>query len=789
MVRFRLLGAVEVHDDTGVRPIGSAKGRLLLAALLMRANRTVSLDLLRTALWEDSPPVTADASLTNHVARLRRVLDPTGADRDRLVAVPNGYRLRVAPDELDVLAFDVHLTAARQAHRCGEWKVVAEETTHALALWLGPPLADLPRFAEAPEQAQRVEQLTQARLEMLEWRFDGALATGRHHGLTAELTALAADHPLREVFHRQLIVALHRADRQAEALAVFQRLRRTLVDELGIEPGSAVREAHQEVLTGRSWCETPVKVDRSCQLPADVSHFVGRDEEASVVRALVRASDGASRGMDGARLVVLSGMGGIGKTALAVHVAHQVGDDFPDGQLYADLRGLETTGAREPHDLLARFLVDLGVPADAIPAHIDDRSARFRAVLTERRVLLVLDNARDAGQVRPLLPGGGASAAVITSRQVLADLPSAYHLRLPPLDVEPQRTLLAALCGSRRVDGEPAAAAAVLAACGGLPLALRIVGARMVSRPAWPLVAMAERLAHGRLAALAVGDLAVRATFAMSYRAMRESDRVTDRDAADAFCLLGLWPGHTLTTDSASALLDLPAVDAGELLETLVDAHLLQSPRSGRYAFHDLLGEYAATCAAEDLTSEARTVAVVRLLVWYAAATAAASLVMGRETRPPEALEGPPTARLPDLANSEQALAWCVRELPAIKHAITEAGAHHRSDLALRLAMGLFGYTRIYWAPAEWDQCLLEAITVAQSQHLTSDRRDLCVANLRAALALVEESGDTATQAMLLGNLSALHVRMGMEEDARQYAARSQELTRRGAALPVDLPS
>lgn len=511
VVKFGLLGSLVVHDGTEPRPVTGPKVRILLAALLLDAGRTVPRDTLKAALWGDSVPASADASLANHLTRLRRVLadsDGTavtgraapadGGTEGRLRTVAPGYRLHVREGELDADVFETRIRAARQAHEREEWEAVLRETAAAMSLWRGTPLADLAPFSETEGPALRVHQLLEARLQALEWSCDAELHLGRHHDLIPQLTTLAAEQPLREGFHQRLMLALHRSGRQAEAFSVFHRLRRNLVDQLGTEPGAAVQQAHQEVLAGAPAPRPrprprprPEPARPPFQLPCEGEAFTGREPEAAALRSLLTA-DAPSRP------VVISGMGGVGKTALAVHVAHRVREAYPDGALFADLRGYCVGGARTAHELLARFLSDLGVRHDSLPDDTDDRALLFRTALAERRVLLVLDNARNAAHVAALLPAGGPSAALITSRQLLADLPGAVKVPLAPLAESDQHALLARLCGEERVRREPEALADIMTACGGLPLALHIVGGRLASRPAWPLALLAKRLTPTR---------------------------------------------------------------------------------------------------------------------------------------------------------------------------------------------------------------------------------------------------------------------------------------------------
>ncbi|MFI9584366.1 AfsR/SARP family transcriptional regulator [Streptomyces sp. NPDC052236] len=850
---FGLLGPLTVHDGAAERPISGAKLRALLAALLLQPNRMVPLDTVEAVLWGEHPPATASASLHNHVARLRRLLTEEG--RSRLRAVPGGYLLAVGKGELDSELFADRLDSARAGRLRGDWAMVGRETARALELWRGAPLADLPDLTLAGAEVRpQIQQLLEARIQALEWRFDAELHLGRHRGLAPELARLAEEHPLREAFHRQLMMVLHRTDRQAEALAVFHRLRRTLIDELGIEPGPAIQETHQDILTAHQGV-AQASPDRSApepgptesaptesaptesaptesaptepgptepgsstagsstagssesaaaetasgpprpipaQLPADTAEFTGRQGAIEELIAMLRPDPALSA----PRLVVISGMGGIGKTALAVHAAHRLRTAFPDGQLYADLRGFGAGDARKPHELLARFLTDLGAREEPLPEHTDDRAAQFRSVLHGRRVLLLLDNARNAAQIAPLLPGGGGCAVVVTSRSTLADVPDAGRVLLGPLDMEGQRRLLTALCGSRRVRADPDATAAILAACGGLPLALRIAGARLATRPAWPLTTLAQRLdsSRGRLRALSAGGVAVQDTFAMSYVAMRDSPLPLEAEQARAFRMLGLWSGPVLAAEPAAALLGQPVNRTRDLLEALVDANLLQTPRPGQYTFHDLLAEYAVERAHEEEPRETRKAARLRLLAWYTAAVAKANAVLAPESPPLPPLDTDIAAPLPEFADEEQALHWCARELPALTEAIRLAAGYARPDLAWRMAAGLFGYAQTFWWTREWERCLKAALRCVEKHedllgqgwlhsrlgvaHGLAHRSDLCLEHLQTALPYFEKAGDAAGQASLCTNMSVVYRQLGQFGQALAFGERALELHR-----------
>ncbi|MFE2554924.1 BTAD domain-containing putative transcriptional regulator [Streptomyces sp. NPDC059352] len=816
VVKFGLLGPLVVHDGTEPRPVTGPKVRILLAALLLDAGRTVPRDTLKAALWGDSVPASADASLANHLTRLRRVLAESdgitvtgraapadGGTGGRLRTVAPGYRLHVREGELDADVFETRIRAARRAHEREEWEAVPRETAAAMSLWRGTPLADLAPFSETEGPALRVHQLLEARLQALEWSCDAELHLGRHHDLIPQLTTLAAEHPLREGFHQRLMLALYRSGRQAEAFSVFHRLRRNLVDQLGTEPGAAVQQAHQEVLAGAPAPRPrprprprPEPARPPFQLPCEGEAFTGREPEAAALRSLLTADAPF-------RPVVVSGMGGVGKTALAVHVAHRVREAYPDGALFADLRGYCVGGARTAHELLARFLSDLGVHHDSLPDDTDDRALLFRTALAERRVLLVLDNARNAAHVAALLPAGGPSAALITSRQLLADLPGAVKVPLAPLAESDQHALLARLCGEERVRREPEALADIMTACGGLPLALHIVGGRLASRPAWPLALLAKRLTphQGRLETLAMGTVDVQRTFAMSYVAMRDSDEPLEREAARAFRLLGrLWAGHPVTPQATAALLDVTEVRAAALLDVLADAHLLLDPEPDRYAFHDLLGEYAAQRGEEEETPEDRRAAVLRILSWYVEAVGAASLAATGETQSPPPLDaegrggGLTPVSLPEFADDDEAIRWSARELPAVQDAITLAGELGRSDMAWRLAVGLFGYAATHWWTGEWDACLEQAMEIARARddrlgqawlhrrmavaHGMAFRNDACLEHLGTALEFFTRRGDLAARASILGNLAAVYLQMEDADQALVHAELSRDLYR-----------
>jgi len=577
-VEFGVLGPLEVRLDGELIPLPSGRARVLLASLLLRANEVVSVDELVDRLWDGAPPTPVRAKATLHmvVTRLRQAL----GDANRVRTAIDGYLVEVAPGLLDLDLFRSLVSAG--------------QFSEALDLWRGSPLSNVKSDALHRDD---VPLLLDERLDLLERRIDADIAAGDLVGLVVELRALIKRHPLRERFWAQLMVALHRTDQQAEALAVFREVRALLVDELGVEPGSALREAHSAILAGDPDSEAvrpaPWKVLR--QLPPDTADFVGREDFHDEVGVLL-APDPTGTAVP---IVAISGPPGAGKSALTISIAHRLRHRFPDGQLFVRLDGAGRS-PRDPAEVLAELLTAVGVSASAIPDSLEGRAAAFRSQVADRTVLLVLDDAAGTDQVRPLLPGTPGAAVLITSRRQLPGLAGARGLRLKPFEARDAIDLLSRIIGARRVDGESAAAAAIVRACGGLPLALRIVGARLAARSSIPLAIFAARLAdeRRRLDELAIGDLETRASLALSYESLPES-------VATAFRRLGLLGATDFASWVVTALTD--GGDGERLVEQLVEASLLDETGQDetgepRYRLHDLLAVYAGELADADGT-------------------------------------------------------------------------------------------------------------------------------------------------------------------------------------------
>ncbi|EFL19463.1 predicted protein [Streptomyces sp. C] len=795
MVKFGLLGNLTLCLNGQQRQIPGSKAGVLLASLLLRPNLPLSVDHLMTAVWGDHPPRTALASLHNHFARLRSALGP---ERDRLRATRGSYVLEIEAGELDAEVFGTRLKRAQEAHWKGDWETLGEESTSALALWRGRPLPEFPSLHGTPE----IDHLVELHLQAVELRFESHLRTRRNHTITAELARYAAEHPLREPFHRQLMAALHQADRTADAITAYHSLRRNLADELGIDPAPSTQQLLSELLspgtssaglapvatTSREPLHPAIDNDVTTpgsgpagrapfQIPRDTADFTGRTVELTALRE--RLLTAAAEGLP--PVVVITGMGGVGKTTLALRAAHSTRAAFPDGQLYADLRGFGSGTPRTAHDLLARFLADLGVSAGALPEDTDDRAALYRAALAERRVLVLLDNVRDAEQVAPLLMGSGAGAVVVTSRHALAGLAGATYITLQPLGAAEQQQLLAAICGPGRLSAEESATERILTACAGLPLALRIVGARLAhhGRNVGAIADRLQEVGH-RLATLTLDHLDVREVFLMSYQALGGSHRQAERDAAAAFRRLGLWPSHPFSVEAASALLDQPVEQVLDLLDILAGAHLLQNPTPGRYRFHDLLAEFAAERAEQEESPQEREAALLRMVTWYRAATRQADLATKARVAADEA---PATrAPLPQFPDEDAALLWITAEMPAIQHAVRTASASEQPELSWGLADSLWGWTHAYWwAGAEWEQPVSDALATAvrvgslrgqaQMQRFlgtaygAAHRNEASLLHLAAATALYRQLGDTEQQSQSLSNYAQACAQAGRMDE------------------------
>ncbi|MGH8792764.1 MAG: BTAD domain-containing putative transcriptional regulator [Stackebrandtia sp.] len=614
-VEFGILGPLEVlRDGESVRLPGRVQPRLL-AVLLTEAGRVVPLGRIVEAIWDADPPNTARRQVQNNAALLRKLLggfvEPVG----------EGYRILLDDDQLDSRRFEATVRAARERSEAGDREAALDALREGLSLWRGPALAGLSgRLIESGAQ-----RLDEAKLAAIEERVDLELRLGREEQVAAEVRGLTLQHPFRERLAGQLMLALYRAGHGGEALEAYEAVRSRLAEELGVDPGQRLRDLHSAILREDSALDaTALRPDQwapgagggpamptPAQLPADTAAFAGRDDQLAKLDELLDAGEGA------AVLSTVTGIGGVGKTALAVHWAHQRRGRFPDGQLHVNLRGFDRGEPVSPQEALNGFLRALGQSGDSIPSDIDEAAALYRSLLADKHMLVLLDNARDVAQVRPLMPASPGTFALVTSRDRLAGLTAlddARPLRLDTLDQSDCLELLANLLGVQRVRAEAEAAQRLAEVCGRLPLAIRIAAANLAAQPHVEFADfIAELEGADRLKLLTVDgdpDAAVAATFDHSHRALHA-------EAQDLFMRLGLIPGHDFTPALAAAVVDRPDSENKLLLDRLENAHLLEQHQPGRYRFHDLLKEYAKQRADVVLNDADRAAVRDRVVEWY----------------------------------------------------------------------------------------------------------------------------------------------------------------------------
>ena len=603
-LRFTLFGPLTVTRDGQPIGIPQTKHRVVLAALLLRADRLVTVEDLTVHLWDDAPPVTARKTLQGYVARLRKKLG-----HEVLVSHPAGYRIMIRPEQLDLGRFESLVAEADRTDDAGRR---AQLLRSALDTASAPPLADLPqecfRHGERAELAERL-------VHTVERWADAEMALGRYGEVLPRLRAMTAAHPFRETLWSRRMLALCGAGCQADALSAYQQVRRVLRDELGVEPSEELRRLHQRILSGdvpEARQPGSAVLAAPSTLPPAVAEFARPDVEGDVARALLL---GTREGRPGPSIVALHGAVGTGKTTLAVRVAHEVADRFPDGQLFAELR--DGRAPRSPDQVLGALLRVLSVQPDDIPAGLPERVALYRSLLAGKRVLVVLDDAESETQVRPLLPPSAHSAALVTGIAPPAALDGAQHLLVDALTAGQSLDILGRMIGHERVRAEPEAAGELVDLCCRLPLAVRIAGAKLLARPHWRLAQLAARLdSPRRLDELTAGDLSVRDSLGIGYEGL-------GGPARRAFRLLSLLRTSSFPVEVAAAALDVTDGKAEELLDEIVHRQLLGTglSRRGRlrYTYDDLVRAYAQELAALTDPAPERTRTVHRALAaWYA---------------------------------------------------------------------------------------------------------------------------------------------------------------------------
>ena len=767
---FGLLGPLSVRDGARQVAVSAPRQRVLLAALLLDADRVVSVDSLAETLWDGRPPAGARSALHSAIQRLRSTLGPSSSTV--IATRPPGYLIQLGDGELDVRQFDVLTARGRAAAQAGAWARAADLLREALGLWRGEALADVP---SALLREREVPHLEDQWLQALGSRIDADLQLGRHGEVVAELRQLVAAHPLAEHFHAQLMLGLYRSGRQADALAAYAGVRRLLARELGVDPGPELQALHQRILVadpgllladglppgpapvatgpapaaGSSGAPAQASAGEPLlprQLPAAVRHFAGR---ADALKALAELAAEAGAG----RAVVISaihGTAGVGKTTLAVHFAHQVAGNFPDGQLYVNLRGFDPAGPPMPTGEAIRLLLaGLAVPAAQIPGGLEAQVGLYRSLLAGRRLLVLLDNARDADQVRPLLPASPGCLVIVTSRRQLTSLAAAEDAYLVALDVLTDAEALELLTrrlGPGRLAGGPGPAQELIGLCARLPLALSIAAARAASQPTLPLASLVADLrdAGGRLDALDVGSPAtnIRAVFSWSYRQL-------DATAARVFRLLGLHPGPDIGAAAAASMAALPPRQARAALAELTRANLLAEQAPGRFTCHDLLRAYAAERAQADDSDADRRSAIHRMLDHYLQTAYSAATLLhfwGVPATPPRPQPG---VEPEQLATAADAVAWFEAERPVLMPATARALEAGFDTHAWQIPWAMARFLDMRGYAADW-------VTAEQT-----------------ALAAAQRLGDRAAEAGAYLRLGSARSVVGADQDAHAEMERA----------------
>lgn len=675
---FGVLGSLQVSADGVPVRLGGPKPRAVLATLLLQPGGFVSLDLLTEVLWPGGAPRSAVANVRTYVRTLRQTLSAAGVATDGLRTEPSGYALDVGPGDVDMLLFEERLDRARAERDRGDDAAALRGYESALGLWRGGVLQDVPSSVVWDPAITRIEGLRSVAVdECLEVR----LRLGDYASLVADLRSRLAEDPLREDLWRMVVHALHDSGRTTEARSAYAEAERIIAAELGIEPSEPLRAVGEEVngYAGRRRTAAPASV---CQLPMDVPDFTGRAEEIAVLERLLSAAGRQPV------VAVVSGPPGCGKSTMAVHVAHRVRDAFPDGQLFVDLGGTSDQ-PRDPADVLAEMLRGLGVIDSTIPGELGERAALLRSRLAQRRFLIVLDDAAGGAQVRPLLPGTGGSAVLVSSRRRMPGLP-AYHSPLGVMEREDARALFGAIVGTERLRPEEADVDRVLAGCGSLPLAVRIAGARLANRPGWTVGTLADFLhdERGRLDQLRTGEMEVRAGAELSYRHLPEP-------AARVFRAFGQLGDDAVAGWTVEVAMG-QAEEAAGALETLLDEHLVEVVGTDglglqRYRMHDLLRCYARELAGIDGT-EVRVRRQLRVIDALTAIARSANSAMPTRflgvlgepaplTGPASALTGTVSARPVEWFESERRLL-----VAAVDSAVRLGEVSRAADLAIELA-------------------------------------------------------------------------------------------------------
>jgi DNA-binding SARP family transcriptional activator/tetratricopeptide (TPR) repeat protein len=802
VLRVGVLGPVTAWYGDQELSVGQPRQQAVLGILAMRANRVISRGELVDAVWGQDPPASAEGGIYTYVAGLRRIIEPNRSLRGPgrvLVSSGAGYVLHLVPGQPDAVAFEQHVARARQLRKGDDPSGAVTALNDALALWRGIAFAGVPGpFAETERT-----RLSELRSAAAEERADVLLTLGRHEEVVPDLTAMVVDHPLRERMRGLLMVALYRCGRHAEALRVFAEGQHVLAEELGIDPGGELSRIHQQILTadaaldpdpasghghGHGGGGTVIPVP--AQLPLEAPGFSGRHEELAMLHANTlhaNTEKAETDSVESVPIVVISGTAGIGKTALAVRFGHQVAKRFPGGQLYAHLRGLDPAATPvPPGEVLRFFLHSLGVLPHRIPAETQERAALFRSLLDGQQVLIVLDNARNVAQVRPLLPGSPGCLVVVTSRNEMTGMVAAEGAMPLTLDVLGHAEafeMLARRLGHGRAAAEREATDEIIEACARLPLALSIAVGRAVGRPRRPLAELAAELrdARGRLDALEADDAAtdVRAVLSWSYDQLSPA-------AARMFRLLGVHPGPDIALSAAASLAAVTRAEAGVALRELTRTNMVAEYLPARFAFHDLLRAYAADQAERCDSEPERRAALHRTLDHYLHTAMTASVRFSPHRSPLRLSEPAPGVLPAEVSAKEQAMTWFDAEAPVLIALIGQAYAEGFDEHAWQLPWTLSPFFsrrgRLQEYVASQEVALAAArrlddqLAQAHAHHLLGQAQawledyESAEPNGRQSLDMFRDLGDRAGEAAVLNGLSVMLERQGRYPEALALA-------------------
>jgi DNA-binding SARP family transcriptional activator/tetratricopeptide (TPR) repeat protein len=802
-VDFFVLGLLEAVFDGRLVKLGGVREQTILAMLLLEPARTAGMARLVESLYGDSPPPTARSQVQICVSALRRLFTAHGL-QGLISTQSQRYTLQVPYEQIDAYRFQRLLEQARQARDTGRRNEAIRHYRAGLALWRGPALEGIDSRLVQSMAGRLAEDRVTGNEECIEQE----LALGRHHRLVGELTALTAEHPLRERLRGQLMVSLYRSGRRAEALEVFENTKKVMLDELGLEPNASLQQLERQILRRDPALEprqtatmTPAArvPGAPMMLPTDVADFTGREGEVETIRELLLlGTGGTTRAVP---IIVLVGNPGIGKTTIAVHVSHSVAAQFPDGRLFADLHG-GVSQPVGPMQVLERFLRVMGVPGDALPATLDERAETYRALLCAGRTLVLLDDVHSENEVLPMLPGSSDSAVIVTSRSRLAGLPGAIHVSLGTFKLEQSVELLAKIIGAERAAAEPAAVEELATLCGRLPLALRIAGVRLAARPHWTIGQLVDRLRDEtrRLDELKHGEMGIRASISLTYETVGE-------EARRLFRRLAILDTQLFSAWVAAALLDRPLAEALDLLDDLIDAQLVESVGDGRgaqsqYRFHDLIRVFAREHLAAEEPPAERRAALARVLGGLLSLADAAH----RRKHGGHSVHIRSRAlrwQLPEgLADQLVAapMSWYERERAPLVTGIRQAAQAGFADLCWGLAISavtLFESSVYLDDWRETHQIALEVTRQADdklgqaamlystgSLHLTEQRFDDARTSFESAVRLFEEVGDEQGTALVIRNLGVVDRLTGRLDDAVLRHERALELFR-GLGEPI----